>query len=557
MAFISPGTNLYLTCQPLDRAHKHVLYQDPSEWATTSHVGSFGSLHLTDQQYTQVGKGVIRCDVSSISSDSGDLGQIEDHPFNYLYFTNPGGQRVCAFIIDAKHINNRMVEYTYELDPIATYYPQSFNDNFGQVIKSSAPGQSSRPVGQPFDAMLNGVRRRRKLDSVYTGDIMLTLITSAHPQPQQDHSDLYPLTRYGQFYSAFSYIQFPMNADGLANMQHQLGLYQNYGTTDRIISLTLCPRLDTQGKAYYSITFPEGSGLYDSLHWDDLNSPGGVKTFTPDYPVLLNYPYHYIEVVDHVTGTSHKYQFQSFANGVSFALVASAFPQPSAMIAPEYYESCNHTYNFDKGFSFPLPQIPYTVSQFDRWAALNQDLLNTQKNSNAFSSAFSVVGGLAAAVGGAYTGNVPIALSGLGTAVGGIFGGTQGEQSAEAQIKQAEMLAPQIGGGVGYAAWSFPDEPYSGSTILAIPQIYEVVANPSVLMWANNFYMKNYGANLEGGSYSVGGQISAAQGAGHRRVFVQTSNFYPRFVASSFSAREQIAAVFNGGTYIHFDIDNF
>lgn len=651
MAFTLPKGDLYLTCQMIDREHKNIIYKDPELWAMQSHgypgvPGQHTSLHLTAQQYTQTGEGVLRCNVSPNVIGSSSLNIVEDYPFNYLYIRRngiPAGgsdtdyatTKVGAFITSAKWINTGLVEYTYEIDPIVTYYPYSFSSiRDMMVIRSNATFQNDGSadydyihkdvklgLSEPWDGYLGSIVRKRRIASILptTYCFILIVCTDGNEWITDDRIDRH---RFGMKhyiapsndqFSCFRYTYFTTETTGVNNINDLKEVLKSYEVNNQlegVIGLYYLPwdrvsdtfdaseiigkRPAGQDYSAYNgvfcctkgimsgsnyVNYSQGGttlDLREYLVYTKYNNGGGInEIYKPKFEKLCRYPYHYLEVVDKVSGANHKYQIENFIFGqsgsvsgiINFYWTITLFPEVSIAVYPQYYESMDGD-ELDRGFTIPACQMPFTLDQFEKWLNINKSVLDSQKQANTVGSVASMIGSaLSIGVGvAAFASGVGAPAGGALVAAGlsGMAGGTAGmvnagmsmkqnELAYEQQMKSAATMPLQTHTGAGNVAWSLG---------VAMPEIYEVVANPDVLQWADNNYMRHYGQTraTSGMEFDLDKEIRGAHtsnsgsGIDEQDLFIQTRGFYPIKVNSSHPGiRNQIADIFDKGVRIHTD----
>lgn len=660
MAFTLPKGDLYLTMQMIDREHKHVIYQDPELWAKNSHgypdvPGHSASLHLMAQQYTQTGEGVLRCNISPDIIGGSSLNFIEDYPFNYIYIRRnglvPGGTsadyattKVGAFITSAKWINTGLIEYTYEIDPIVTYYPYSFDSTKDMIVTRSnatfyRPDDDDDPsdivdynyihrdvqmgLSEPWDSYLGSIVRKRKIASILPDNYYFVLVVSTDGNTWTGDNDRmdnhrFGVKAFGDTFSCFRYTLFTANptesgiVSSLSDLKDVLKSYEINNQLEGIVGLYYMPwdisadshstteRIGQRGAHTESgisvfpgvwcwergivsggqtINYTEagtstGLDLREYLVYPDEIYGLHPMVYKPRFEKLCRYPYHYLEVIDKVSGATHQYQIENFIfdddseswdGSIGFGWTATIFPEVSISVYPTQYMGSDF-HQLDRGFTIPVCQVPYTLDLYEKWLNINKSFLDSQRQANTVGSIASVAGGIVTAIAGGFltaTGvgaeaGIPMImaggaamLSGGSNVVNAGIGMKQNQLAYEQQMKAAATMPLQTHTGTGNVAWTLG---------IAMPEIFEVTANPDVLKWADRCYMHHYGQTRAtiGVDFDLDKELRGARTSNGQpgdyptELFIQTRGFYPMKVNSSHPGiRNQIADIFDKGVRIH------
>ena len=362
MAYIAPNSTIQLMrLIPLTRDYKDTFYfSSPSE--QTAYFSNYTTAALTfnSQMYQKPYKNTIRLEFGPTDDDS-------VLTCNYMRFKNTGFSTMWfyAFILSFERININVVEFTYEIDVIQTYYINSFYRLGGCYVErehSKTDNVGDNIVPEPFNINEHilddeNIILGQGQTHYYVLMLGLTTLTSSSTNSVLNRSSA---TGY---YSGYRYLIFT----DPATLQSWLN---NLTITDGIIS-GLFGNADWSIEGCFSVpsTLINDSVLEDGVYLANANAkvstvsytrPNTVNGYQPKNKKLLTHPYIFCRVNCVTNENDFKYEnFTSSGNVVNpqFRYICTLNPEPSVTVMPLAYENSDRPELATSCANFPVVNI--------------------------------------------------------------------------------------------------------------------------------------------------------------------------------------------------------
>lgn len=371
--YIEPNTTIRLirNC-PLDTTQEHTLWFDSPE-EQTAYFASLDGVNFFKQTYQRHGRGVLR--VQAIADNLYDC--------NYLMFKNEGFKTTVgeskwfyAFIKSVNYVNNNTSEIEYIIDDMQTWlFDYRLGECFVEREHSATDeiGENLVPEGLDCGELIGSnpsiINELRELDMC----IASTSYTIDGNVVDTDGEI------YSGLYSGQRLTHFPMNAEGVVQLQQFLGTLTEKAKSDGITSLFLVSRhianLSNEPIQQTTHRVSRTYGIYKT----NGELPNNNKLFTSPYCMLYVtnwqgdcavYPYEYFQK-----------EYDASGNVISDECVFSFFgdysPMPCVILYPTKYKGI--LLNYDEKLTLSgYPQLSFNIDTFKAYIAQNAGKITSE-----------------------------------------------------------------------------------------------------------------------------------------------------------------------------------
>ena len=377
---------------------------------------------------------------------------------NYVMYQNSfyTNKWFYAFITDMKYVNDGCTELHIETDVMQTWM-------FDYTV---LPSFVEREHTWDDDIGKNTIEEGLELgdyqcvqhttDETFDENVTdMCYVLTATKQPVVDLLDTSKLSNaqgklYNGIFSGCEYRRYntPLEIIGALNM------YADYGASDSITGLFMCPK-------FLAPTIAEGSSIIqDSLLPVSYKVAIGKSEtlsnseYTPRNKKLLTYPYQYL-LVSNNQGSDVIYKYESFTDedmlfpseSCNFVIKGALCPGGSIRMTPVNYKGCaeNDIESINLG-KFPI--CNWTNDMYTNWLTQNSiNIAGMRVDSDQMNIAGSVMSSLMQVGSGiGLLASGAGALAGAGMIASGLGSGISGITNAVMQQKQHKLIPPQASG---------------------------------------------------------------------------------------------------------------
>lgn len=387
MAYVQPcGTIELYRNVPLTPDYKDTLYF-PTEQAQRNYFVQHRSAQFTNQMYTRVHQNKVRVN----SKADVIMGS------TYMAFNNnyTPAKWFYAFIDEIEYVNENVVEITYILDNVQTWFMQvNWNSCFieRQHSTTDVAGDNLQPEPlhpENYKAYYDIDRTVRIMSNPVAVHYIVVLGTFTFPKSSYS---LFSTTRASGYLSLLKYLYFDSATDVINFINKcdivEGGLYSTFSDGDLwdLIGIYAVPApLDSTSRKFFNLdsesTVPLAAGggsvtlLSQYAQFFEITSgntgfprpvsfgDSGLTTYVPKNKKLLTYPYTYFQV-DTPTKTQ-KYRYEFFPDAIRFYYCGGVNPEPYMLIYPKDYMDDENNY-----------QYAITVDDFPKLSTYQNGVMN-------------------------------------------------------------------------------------------------------------------------------------------------------------------------------------
>lgn len=419
---VTPNSDIYLFRNvPLNITYEHTIFF-PSQAAQESYFAGLRTSGLTfnKQSYQRVSKGVIRVNARYTNvygvnymqfknAGSRDVGGIPFNPYLDKYF--------YAFVLNAEYINEEVVELTYTLDVMQTWFfdavlkpcyidrEHASTDNIGDNLLPepvNAGEYRYSEVAVSNDTSSNWFK--------FYKNLMIYVLTSADLNSQTGEAEPIQGQMINGVYSGLKIKVFDTNSTGINNLNTWLLAMADALVSDRIVAIYTAPSAFGSGTTTPTTTSLEVNrphmqtvqGVTSVANgWtftETISTPSGNITVTrPHNNKLYTSPFTFLHC-SAPNGSDHDFQYEYFTSTEAlFQLSGVASGQPEMQLVPQYYKGVTNNLN-ERIVYNGYPMNSWAVDAYRAWLAQNQGRMNI----TGVRSALNLAGNIAGAVVGVY-----------------------------------------------------------------------------------------------------------------------------------------------------------
>lgn len=409
---IAPNTVIKLIAGcPLDNTYRHTIYFS-SRAAQETYFNSLVRKSFTALSYQRATQNTCRLEAK--------IADVYD--CNYMMFKNDSFENkwFYAFVLNVEYISNTVIEVTYELDVMQTWFMVSctVGDCFveREHVLNDNIGWNTIPEGLEQGPYVNNFAGRVLTNAGSRNRVVV--MTAFNTDFGDSTGQIIDSTYTGLQYNIF---------ESLSDLDTFLNRAQTEGKSDGIVSMFMIPNMFPDNFQVSSVAYRETVTLpynYNSL---DGYVPKNKKLFT--------YPYNVMWVATDADYQEYRYElFQDTTGTTSWTVYFVCNPSPSIVLKPDNYAAGAGLTgpNFQYRITITdFPQCPYLTDVFKVYTAQNASSLPVKMIGNFVSGAKQ-----GAAVGSGA--GVPV----IGAAIGGIAG-IIGDV---AQLTDLDRKPPQLNG---------------------------------------------------------------------------------------------------------------
>lgn len=381
MSYIYPDSTIYLYNNiELDNSYKDTLYfggiEEQNQYFNVTKPYKFAFLQ---QMYQRTNKGTLRIEKNAEAL----------YDCNYLRFKNPRtvnsviyDKWYYAFITNWEYINENVTEITYEIDIMQTYF-------FDVIVEPSFVVRQMPLTDNLFENLIaedinigtDYVVADESNSFPVTPDSIVVMTT------KPDNGGDLP---YGSIINNVPTSLALVCLHG-ANLEATIDLYKDWLTNSSLTGPTsMAESIVAVYLLPYGLTIDPNSGIVPSGAKDSITVVGGnhvgrtppvvdfnigavptsFGSYSPHNYKLLNYPYNYVAVSNHL-GDVAEYKYELF-NGQTMRLgvVGAVIPQPGYLCFPQDYRGIGQ--DIDSAISITeFPTIPVTIDGYQQWLTHN------------------------------------------------------------------------------------------------------------------------------------------------------------------------------------------
>lgn len=401
--YIEPNTNIILLKNaPITNNYKDTLWFD-SKADQENYFKSLTAFDLKNYTYQRVNLGVTRVGINAEKL----------YNCNYMMFQNAsfGKKWFYAFITKVEYVNNDMSHVFFELDVMQTWlFDHILKQCYVEREHSATDVVGDNVVAENVDI---GFYVDETAETTDLFDSYVALLAYGNSADGSQYQGGY----FGGLFSGINYLGVLLDdEDGINNLKSLLKSFQDTGTMDEIVSLTMIPF-----SFYTTDETPEMRRFDAKMEQEKLGS------YVPKNKKLLTYPYNCLYVTDN-SGNYNSYRYEMFQSReqCGFILSASMSPNMEILLYPIAYN--NQQFNYDEMLSMTnFPQCALTSDTYKAWLAQNY-----------VQSFINVSGSIA-------TGAAGFASGDLGSTLAGVVGVT----TTLNNMAKASMLPNSIKGSQG------------------------------------------------------------------------------------------------------------
>lgn len=356
MALIQPNTTIQLMADvPLEAGYQNTLWWDNTRpTAQSTYFASKIKATFDNQSYQRVDKNTIKLQIGIEDS----IGMC-----NYMRFANHSFENkwFYAFITSMEYISNDVVQFTYEIDVLQTWWfdfthnmcfverEHSATDQLGEYILEENL-ESGPYCHDGADVLVNT-----------TGENFIVVASEA------PNGDNYA----GRVENQYTGLWFGVG-NGITEFQEMLQSFEDGATQSftPIISIQQYPSGFTDNTATVQPTHFTSWGLagFRTVYPSD----GRIHTYTPWNNKLYCYPYNFMTLSSpDGASTELKYELFKDLNNVSFTAIMGVYPMVEIGVLPDNYDNYEHDLNhaiFSKNF----PTCGVASDAYKAWWAQNK-----------------------------------------------------------------------------------------------------------------------------------------------------------------------------------------
>jgi len=417
--YIPPNSkvNLLANC-PLDNSYLHTIWFS-TRTAQQTYFSSLTRKSFNALSYQRAGKNTCR-----LEAEMKDV-----YDCNYMMFRNDSFENkwFYAFVLKIEYVSNTVVEVTYEIDVMQTWFMVScqVGDCFveREHVANDSIGWNTIPEGLEQGPYVNNYTGRVLLNAGSRNRIVL--MTTFNENFGDSVGRIIDYT-----YTGLQFIVF----DNVTEVNEFINKAQNEGKSDGIVSMFMIPNM-----------FPDDFEPASVPHREDVELPYNYRTldgYIPRNKKLFVWPYNMMWVATDVDYQEYRYELfhDSAEQGFTkWRVYYVCNPSPSIVLVPETYSlgaglsSGNFQYRMTLS---DFPQCPYLTDIYKIYTGQNQASLPIKMIGHFFGAAQE-----GAKIGAKAGGGDPTV-----TALAGGLGGVAGILGDVAQLVDLERRPPQING---------------------------------------------------------------------------------------------------------------
>lgn len=362
--YIEPSTIIELfPAVPLEPSYIHTLYWD-SLIDQNSYFGNYaGKRVFTQFTYQRDKRGYLRLPLT--------MGQTYG-VYNYMRFKNSAFENkwFYAFITSIEYVSNDVLQITYSIDVIQTWY-FNLDGSKGFTVNTCFVEREHSETDELGDNLID--------EDLETGDI----INVATEWIAEEHFKSYGYailasqgpngeTRDSVLYNMFSGIYFQTYTT-LNELTSALNAYRTgpTGSLEPVVAILqfpnfIIPGIDEQG-------IPEVIYTLENLVWR-----GPFGDYTPKNKKLYTHPYSFMSFVS-PDGQSNTLKYENFTlgpNNMQFTCTGVSYPTASVIVRPRWYAGMVDNINYMLTMT-RFPTCATTSDAFSAWWAQNKTSLIT------------------------------------------------------------------------------------------------------------------------------------------------------------------------------------
>jgi hypothetical protein len=229
---------------------------------------------------------------------------------------------------------------------------------------------------------------------------------------------------YGGVYSGLYYSIADSDLSGVGATNDLIETLVNQGKGDRIINIFMCPTAFTTAVNEDALSY----------YINPVTRPITIDGYTPKNKKMYCYPYSFLYVSNNNGGNAvYRYEFMTNKDLPQFRITGDFSPAPTIFLFPENYKGLS--VNYEEKLSLNnYPMCAWNNDVYAQWLAQNKGALT-----------LATLGAVSEIGVGAYTGNIPLATSG----VNGVL--TQVSQLHDRSIQPSQARGNTGGGGSNVA----------------------------------------------------------------------------------------------------------
>jgi hypothetical protein len=318
----------------------------------------------------------------------------EIHDCNYIMYknTNFNNKWFYAFINEVKYISNTVCEISFDIDVIQTYQfdfeiLQCFVER--EHTKNDTIGNNTQPENLELGEY---IKYNELMELTPTSWYYVVVTTEWLPDPTAMSSGIY---KYGESYSPNQFAF--KELDTVSNYLKELNVL---GKIDSVIGVYMLPSWGVNNRVA-DTGFMGGNNEVTTLEVRLNKKYDSLDGWTPKNNKLYTYPYHFIQVTNHLGANIPIEQEYITGSDIIFKLYVQSVIGGKCKITPLNYKGIgeNEEYGIE---TFPYPQLPFTTDSFQTWLAQNENtnrlaMLGSLTN-NVMSVATGNIGGFVSSI---------------------------------------------------------------------------------------------------------------------------------------------------------------
>lgn len=362
MAYIAPnGTIQLMRLIPLTSDYKNTFYfSTPLEQEAYFSNFTNQALTFTNQMYLKPYKNTVR-----LQSDSDD----EILTCNYMRFRNTGFSNMWfyAFIKTFERININVVEFTYEIDVMQTYYINSFyrlGDCYVDREHAKRDNAGDNIVPEPVDISETVLDNESTILSQANTHYYVLMIGLLTISSNASTNPVFTRSKATGYYSGYRYLIFT-DASTLQSWINNATITDGeirglFGNNDWTIEGCFA----VPSSMIYSSQLEDGVYLANvDAKADTLSfsKPQYINGYEPRNKKLLTHPYCFCRI--NGVSSENDYKYENFYNseqgdiGPQFRYICTLNPEPSVTIMPMSYEGSDRPELATVVSNFPVVNI--------------------------------------------------------------------------------------------------------------------------------------------------------------------------------------------------------
>lgn len=333
---------------------------------------------------------------------------------NYIMFQNAnfGSKWFYGFVTSIQYLNQNTSEVFFELDVMQTWY-------FDYTVKASFVERehaSTDAIGDNLvpEGLETGEYIYRGFDGLpEINDLAICIATTADAEGTNIVGGNYSGVYSGSCIFAWDRTNDTAVSDFLLALDKK-------GKGGAISAIFLMPKALIPNFKEGELVVSNAPTSFEATYAKNVADIAG---YVPKNKKLFTYPYNFLNVST-LNGNAAVYRYEYCPyNPMHFNVTGNIAPSPTVFLTPLNYKGV--AVNYDESLKMKgYPLCSWTYGSFDNWLA-----------QNALTLPMNVLTGAVTTVAGAYTGNLPLAMSGL-----------SGVYSAVSEVYQHAIQPPQSRG---------------------------------------------------------------------------------------------------------------